>query len=113
MLNISTLTRLENRALSEFRHKLLKKLSHQVVQIVLFGSKARGEQRKHSDIDFMVVLKKKDRQIEDLILDMEWEIFEKYGVYLSSLVYSLEEFNYYNELQTSFMLNVAKDGIKI
>jgi Nucleotidyltransferase domain. len=47
----------------------LKVYEDDLVSLVLFGSYARGDQRKYSDIDLLVVLKK----IED-----RYEVFKKF-----------------------------------
>ncbi|HIC90083.1 MAG TPA: nucleotidyltransferase domain-containing protein [Anaerolineae bacterium] len=53
---LTTLTPAEVRALDEFCHRLLHAMPGQVRDLVLFGSRARGEGRPGSDLDLLVVL---------------------------------------------------------
>jgi predicted nucleotidyltransferase len=52
------LTSKEKLALKEFKEKILKKMKGEVLDIKLFGSKARGNFKEDSDIDVLVLLKK-------------------------------------------------------
>lgn len=49
----------EQRALSEYKDFLLRRFPEQVEQLILFGSKARGDSVADSDIDVLVVLRKR------------------------------------------------------
>lgn len=115
MVNIAGLERNEKRLLEEFKDKLLERLKDKIVLIRLFGSKARGDYHKKSDIDLLVVLKEKNREADDIIIDLELELMDKYNYrpYLSTLTFGQVEFNRLNDLKTNFMLNVAEEGINL
>lgn len=53
----------------EIVNAFLKIYGDDLVSLVLFGSYARGEQRKDSDIDLLVVLRK---------IDDRYEVFKKF-----------------------------------
>lgn len=50
------LTTKDKEALKLFKEKLLQEFADQIDSIQLFGSKARGEAQKHSDVDVLVIL---------------------------------------------------------
>ncbi|MDI6792501.1 MAG: nucleotidyltransferase domain-containing protein [bacterium] len=109
------LNKLEQAMVDDLKTDLLKKLKDEVVLIRLFGSKARGDYHKHSDIDLLVILRHKDRKTNERLSEVEWEILEKYNFqsYISVAAYSQKEFDGFCRLQTPFAQNVAKEGISL
>lgn len=101
--------------IEKFSQKLRERLGKKIVEIRLFGSKATGRDKKESDIDLLVVLDKKSREAEDIIVDLELEMMEEYDYkpYFSTLVFEKEEFSRLNKLKTNFMLNVAEEGMAV
>ena len=81
-------------------------------QVILFGSRARGDYRKDSDWDFLILMDKQvnepfKRQIRDKIFDAELETDQC----ISSLIENKVE---WKELEiTDIYQNVADDGIEI
>ena len=47
----------ERKAVNEFVSLLIQKMSRQINELVLFGSRARGKAHKDSDIDLIIVSK--------------------------------------------------------
>jgi len=111
MKKISTLNKTEQKALKEFKELLNKKYPKDIVSIKLFGSKARGDFHKESDVDVMVVLKNenKSKSKKDDIADAAYDLLLKYEVDISPRVYSLKEFNYLNNIPTVFMQIIRKE----
>lgn len=58
--NLKHLTLAEQQALTEFRRELLDRFNGLIQTIVLFGSKARGDDTVDSDIDLLVVVRTDD-----------------------------------------------------
>jgi hypothetical protein len=106
---------LEQAMINDFKSCILKKLKDEVILIKLFGSKARGDYHKGSDIDLLLVLRHKNREINEKLSEVEWEILEKYNFqfYISVVAYSWKEFEEFNRLETSFSQNIAREGIPI
>lgn len=104
----------ERQIVEEFKNKLLKKIKDKIVLVRIFGSKIRGNAKRESDIDILVVYRGNGK-IGDLILDIEWEIIKKYNYnfYLSVIPYKLEEYKQDNKIQTPFIYNVNKEGITL
>ncbi|HFQ93494.1 MAG TPA: nucleotidyltransferase domain-containing protein [Anaerolineae bacterium] len=97
-------------AIRQFKQAVKEIYGSRLKQVVLYGSWARGDASKESDIDLMVVLSGKvqpglelDRMI-DVITDINLE----YDVLISVLPVSEDNFN---TLQSPLLLNVRKEGV--
>lgn len=88
--NLSKLNKFEQAMVDDLKTTLLKKLKDEVVLIRLFGSKARGDYHPNSDMDLLVILRHKNRKIDEKLSEVEWEILEKYNFqsYISVAAYS-------------------------
>lgn len=113
MQNIFTLNEKEKIAVKEFKVKLLERLKNKIVLIKLFGSKARGDFRKDSDIDILIVLKGEDRIARNEVYDLATEILLERDIYISVKVFFESEFRYLNSIPTIFMQFVNKEGIDL
>ncbi|HID64839.1 MAG TPA: HEPN domain-containing protein [Anaerolineae bacterium] len=103
----------EAQAVEEFKERLLAALPGQVRDIILFGSKARGDGHPESDIDLLVVLENPTKEQTDTVCDITFDILLDRGVELSAITYSREEAMRKRELGTPLMRNVAEEGIII
>lgn len=108
------LTRKERAALKAYQDYLLEKLPDQIERIVLFGSKARGDSTRDSDVDLLVAINGKP--IEGLgacdprwqtIVDPTFDFLMDYGVYLSPTVMHVEK----TKEWTPLLAHIRKDGI--
>ena len=92
-----------------FSDQLHNKLSGIINEIVLFGSRARGDNTAGSDYDFLVVLEKRDKQIVRVIRDIEVDILNKFDILSASLIYNVSEW----EQRQGFPIgmNIQKEGI--
>lgn len=107
------LTKIEYRVLSEFKRKLNRELPGEVLDLKLFGSKARGDFHKGSDIDILIVLKNLNKRNKDIIIDLSTEMLLKYGIDISTHIYSQKEFDYLNSIPTVFMQIFEKEAISL
>ena len=78
MLDSAHLSTREKVSLQEFIDRILHKFKDKIVLIRLYGSKARGDFYKESDIDLLIVLKEKDKAVEDLIVEAEYERWKEF-----------------------------------
>lgn len=108
---IKTLSVIEQKAVDDFKNQLLNKLGGSVLSVQLFGSKARGDFNKESDIDILVVLKEPKEEQINFIYDAVMSLCGEYGVYLSVKVFSEKEFEYYKSIPTLFIRNVLREGV--
>lgn len=103
----------EKRALTAFKKTLGNELNGLLSGIFLFGSKARGEATKKSDIDVLVVITTNNKQINKKVTDIAFDIMMKYGIDLSVVIMNRAKWAAYQKVPTSFIYNVNKDRIKL
>ena len=116
MVKIKHLNTKEQKAVGEFIYKIIKKLKSKVVLVKLFGSKARGDYHKWSDIDILLVTKDKIRfgsPEDDIIAKLKNEIILNYDIYISIVNLSLGEYEKYKNPPTPFIYWVNKEGINL
>jgi len=69
------------KALSELKRQLISKYPDDIEKMILFGSRAENKEREYSDYDILLILKKAyDRNFEEDILDIEYDIVLKYDI---------------------------------
>ncbi|MDZ7723593.1 MAG: nucleotidyltransferase domain-containing protein [candidate division KSB1 bacterium] len=90
----------------QFKQKVEKK--YNIIDMKLFGSSARLEQTKESDIDIMVKLPKVNREIEEDLFDMAYDLELEHDCQIDVIVLS-EEFNHTIPLYK----HIEKEGIAI
>lgn len=110
---MNTLSKTEQKIIKDFKDQLKERLGDNIVLVKLFGSKARGDFHKESDIDILVVLKQPTEKQIDFIYDAVIQLTGEYGIYLSVKIFSEEEFNYYKSIPTRFITNILKEGVSL
>jgi predicted nucleotidyltransferase len=98
--------------LDELRERLAEHYGDRLIDVVLFGSQARGDAAPGSDIDVMVVLKgdvypgEEIERTGDFVaaLSLEYDV-------LISVIFRSEESFY--RAETPLLINVRKEGIQV
>jgi predicted nucleotidyltransferase len=96
--------------LDEFRKKIENIYGNKLMDIILFGSWARGEATEKSDIDLLIIIKGKiipGKEI-DRMIDIITEINLQYSILISVVPVSEED---YNTINSPFLINVRREGI--
>ncbi|WP_047133340.1 nucleotidyltransferase family protein [Candidatus Kryptonium thompsonii] len=112
MMGKLKLNKKEKQALRELKEKLTEKFPD--VDIILFGSKARGDFDPESDIDLLILIEEPiNSKIEEEINSIAYEIELKYDVVFGKII---ENKNFWNSpLARSMPIhqNIDDEGIKI
>jgi uncharacterized protein len=66
---------------------------YKLIDFRVFGSTARGSQDRESDIDILVVLDRVDRQIEEDLFDIAYELELKYDCLIDLIVFGKDALN--------------------
>jgi predicted nucleotidyltransferase len=91
--DIPTLTQRERNAITEFAALLRRQFGDIVREIILFGSKPRGESRLYSDIDILIVLTTLTWEIKCKISELASQENIKYDVLISTIRYDEKLWN--------------------
>lgn len=95
---------------AEVRKRLSERLG-QPVKVIMFGSQARGNATKDSDIDLLVVLPEVNPSTRRLISDVAWEVGFDAGKIISVFPTTKQEIEYYAILP--FYKNIKKEGVSV
>jgi predicted nucleotidyltransferase len=83
-------------------------------KIILYGSFARGEEKKDSDIDLLILLNKKkvtfqdEKRISFPLYDLEFDS----GQIISPVILSISDWNDRHSV-TPFYKNIQKEGVEL
>jgi predicted nucleotidyltransferase len=93
----------------KFKELVSKKV--RIVEIRVFGSRARGDSTDESDMDILVVVEHLDREVGKYISDCAWEAGFPEDVVIVPVVLSRKALEEGNIKESSFIRNIFKDGI--
>jgi predicted nucleotidyltransferase len=110
-LVINRITKKESDALQAFNQRLLNELGKQVRQVILFGSKARGDSALDSDIDVLILTDGENRQLRKTISKISSQIGLDYDVCLGALLIANKRWQQMSSERFSLCRNVERDGI--
>jgi uncharacterized protein len=102
---------LTQNVVSSFSSRLKETLGDNLLKLILFGSRARGDNSKYSDFDFVVVLEQKDPKTIDAIRSIEVEMMDSYDVLVSALIFSAGGWQKRQTLPIG--LNIQREGIAV
>jgi predicted nucleotidyltransferase len=101
----------ESAALKKLKDALVR--GFRLLELRLFGSKARGDSDPESDIDVLIVLENYDWEIEKAVSRLCFDINIEYGVLLVPVLYSRAEYESDLTKVTPFYQNVRKEGVLV
>jgi predicted nucleotidyltransferase len=82
-----------------------------VERIVAFGSRVRGDFRGDSDMDVLVIVTRKDRELKDSILSLFYTYELERDLSFSLAVFSRDEYEFNRRLGSPFIKNVEQEGL--
>lgn len=98
------------RLAEELQHKLRETLNDPV-QVILFGSQARGDATDESDIDVLVILPDLEKGTLDTLLEIAWEIGFDAGKVISVIPATYREMKLLSA--SPFFRAVQREGIPV
>jgi predicted nucleotidyltransferase len=107
-----TIRHLEKEMLKEFKDLLLKRAV--VHKLVLFGSRARGDDEPGSDMDVLVILEGGyDWDLREYISRCAWEVGFERGILVVPVIFSQDEWEKGPESVSLFAQAVKAEGIPV
>lgn len=103
----------EGMAIGELVKGLKNLYKDNLIQLILYGSKARGDAEDGSDIDILVVLKNMNSSFEEIqrIIEISAPICLEYDLVLEAMPEKEETVN--ASYKNIFVYNVLKEGVGI
>jgi predicted nucleotidyltransferase len=96
----------------EFAQRVASALGDQVDAIVLYGSVARGEAKRDSDIDILVVSPDPHsarKKASEICEDFTYQ--HNYTFFISTIHFSRGELNWHTRVRSPFIHNVIEEGM--
>jgi len=98
---------------------IIKKLSQRlkrslnIIEVILFGSRARGTNETDSDFDVCIIVEDLNTTIRDLIFTIAWEISLEEGVVITPLIFKREEVQDSPITESPIYNTILREGIRV
>lgn len=100
-------------------YEIVKKLKERLSRIVnlidirVFGSRARGEADKYSDMDVFLEVSFLNKEIRDRIFDIVWEIGFENFIVISPLIFTKAEIENSPLKSSPIVKNIMEEGVVV
>jgi len=99
--------------LQAYRNELSNILDSHIKKVILYGSYARGDFNKDSDIDIMILVDLDDfKTCEDKIIDLTYDFNLEHGTEIMPVVQNINHFEHWKNAYM-FYNNVSREGVPI
>ena len=103
----------EKSALKAFKKALENNLGKRLIELKLFGSKARGDDNPSSDLDVLSVVADEDWKLSDTVYGIATDVLLETGICISPKVISQKRLEKLSQEESSFVRNIEKDAISV
>ncbi|HLP48731.1 MAG TPA: nucleotidyltransferase domain-containing protein [Candidatus Kapabacteria bacterium] len=100
-----------DRILKEFISEIHQRFGDHLKNIILFGSRARGDHLLDSDYDCLLIFDNVSPLLIDSIDDITADFIYKYNVIISA--FPVSEKNYKKQSFNPLFMNIRQDGISL
>lgn len=95
----------------ELKNKLAEVVD--VVNLIVFGSRARGDQDEYSDMDVSIEVNSVDSRVKEKIADIAWEVgFENFLV-ISPVIFTTDEIRNSPLRASPILKSITEEGVKL
>ncbi|ACL18743.1 DNA polymerase beta domain protein region [Desulfitobacterium hafniense DCB-2] len=107
---MASLTKTEQTALDKTIQHIRDVCGDNLISVILYGSKARGDSLPESDIDIMILVRNRNKVDRDKLYDFLLLDDVGYDINISLNIYEGEYFNQLSTMHVPFVENVLKEG---
>jgi predicted nucleotidyltransferase len=99
----------------EIAVKLKRRWSERVpvVDMRVFGSRARGDNEVDSDMDVFVEIEHYSHESEEIIRDIAWETGLEYLIHVSPHIFSRDDIEQSPLRSSSILQNIREEGVLV
>ena len=97
--------------IKELSEALKKEFVYKIKDIILFGSRARGDASPESDYDILVLVDEETKEAADKIFNMACEIGWKHNVVITVFVH--DKSYYEGKKYEPLFMNIRKEGVHV
>jgi hypothetical protein len=101
------------RLLSDIKDALVNTLEGHSYRLLLFGSKARGDYGRRSDLDVAVIVDDLDVALKNAIYDAVARVELKYLVFTTTFAISTKAFDQLRARERRIALDIEREGIPL
>ena len=102
---------LEKDSINRATQKLRDTLKDNLITVIAFGSRVRGDFTGESDFDILVVVRKRDVKIIDIVNEVFGEEEDNTGIPFSAVIKTLDTYEKERAYNTTFYRNLKKEGV--
>lgn len=112
-MKTKSLSKDEQTAVNEFATRLRDRFPNDVEALKLYGSKARDTAHEESDIDILIIVKKRTPEIDEKTIDLVCDILNEFGVFIETVTLTSDAYKDAVDRQYPFAINVERDSISL
>ena len=99
--------------LDRYREAIRRECPNAVRDLLIYGSKARGDAHEDSDIDMLVIVKKGHDHVKNRLTDMADDLAVTANAAPSAIALTEDEWGRMKELRLPFQRNVERDAVSV
>jgi predicted nucleotidyltransferase len=103
----------EKHIVEEFKRQVEQRFPGELIRVVLFGSKVRGDATRESDVDVLVVIHSEGWRLGDEIRSLGYALELEHGVVLSIQVMSERHYEELRLFGSQFFKAVEREGVSV
>ena len=103
----------EKYIVEEFKRQVEQRFPGELIRVVLFGSKVRGDATRESDVDVLVVIHSEGWRLGDEIRSLGYALELEHGVVLSIQVMSERHYEELRLFGSQFFKAVEREGVSV